>query len=236
MSSMTPPRAILFDKDGTLLDYWASWSPVNRAAAMLAARGDPAFAVRLLEVGGVAADGRVADPQSVLAAGSARDIARAWVAAGAAFAVPRLTRDLDDLFRAAVGDMIPVGDLAVVLGSLAARGVALGIASSDGEAAIRDTVERFGLRPIIRFVAGWDSGYGSKPEPGMVHAFCSAVGVEPRDIAVVGDTLHDLEMGRSAGCGLTVGVLTGTGTRDVLAATADLVLDDICGLEAALYG
>ena len=39
---MTPLRAILFDKDGTLLDYEASWGPINVAAADLAARSDAA--------------------------------------------------------------------------------------------------------------------------------------------------------------------------------------------------
>jgi phosphoglycolate phosphatase len=233
---MITPEAILFDKDGTLVDYWASWGPVNRAAVSLAAKGDTALARRLFQVGGVDEAGRAADAHALLAAGSARDIARIWVAAGARFTVPELTRALDDLFRASVADMVPVGDLAALLGSLKRRGLRLGIASSDGEAAIRDTVARFGLDAAIDFVAGYDSGHGPKPEPGMVRAFCRAVGVEPSAVAMVGDTLHDLEMGRAAGCGLVVGVLTGTGTRDSLAEMADLVIDDIHGLEAVLFG
>ena len=231
-----PPRAVLFDKDGTLLDYWASWGPVNRAAVALAADGDTALAARLFRVGGVDDSGRAASAGSLLAAGSAHDIARIWVAAGARFTVPALTRALDELFRASVADMVPVGDLPDILGRLRRRGLVLGIASSDGEAAIRLTVERFGLGELIAFVAGYDSGHGPKPEPGMVHAFCRAVGVTPAEVAMVGDTLHDLEMGAAAGCGLKIGVLTGTGTRDVLAEAADLVLDDIAALEAALFG
>ena len=233
---MTPPRAILFDKDGTLLDYWASWGPINRAAAELAAAGDPTFAARLLAVGGVDQSGRAASPDSLLAAGSAHDIARIWVAAGAGFTVPALTRALDDLFRASVADVVPVGDLAAILGGLKARGLALGIASSDGEAAIRATVERFSLADFVDFVAGYDSGHGPKPEPGMVRAFCRATGIPPSEVAMVGDTLHDLEMGHAAGCGLKIGVLTGTGTRDRLGEFADLVLDGIFDLERALFG
>lgn len=233
---MTPLRAILFDKDGTLLDYWASWGPINVAAADLAARGDAARAARFLAVGGVDGAGRAASAHSVLAAGSANDIARAWVEAGADFGVDELTTALDDLFCASVGDVVPVGDLAAILGGLKRRGLALGIASSDGEAAIRATVARFGLGDLVDFVAGWDSGHGPKPEPGMVHAFCRAVGVAPAEVAMVGDTLHDLAMGRAAGVGLRVGVLTGTGTADVLGREADLVLAGIHDLEAALFG
>ncbi len=232
---MQPPRAILFDKDGTLLDYWASWGPINRAAAKLASRDDPAFAARLLAVGGVDETGRGASADSLLAAGSAHDIARLWVAAGAGFTVPTLTRALDDLFHASVADVVPVGDLPAILGGLKRRGLALGIASSDGEAAIRATVERFGLSGLVDFVAGYDSGHGPKPEPGMVHAFCRSTGLAPADVAMVGDTLHDLEMGRAAGCGLKIGVLTGTGTREVLGEHADLVLDGIADLDGALF-
>lgn len=232
---MAPPKAILFDKDGTLLDYWASWGPINRAAAKLAARGDSAFEARLLAVGGVDESGRAASADSLLAAGSAHDIARIWVAAGAAFTVPELTRDLDALFRASVADVVPVGDLAAILGGLKRRGLALGIASSDGEAAIRLTVERFGLADLVDFVAGYDSGHGPKPEPGMVRGFCRATGLAPADVAMVGDTLHDLEMGHAAGCGLKIGVLTGTGTRDTLGGLADLIIDGIFDLERSLF-
>lgn len=230
------PKAILFDKDGTLLDYWASWGPINRAAAQLAARGDARLAAHLLAVGGVDGGGRArADTHSVLAAGSARDIAKLWVAAGARFGEDELAGALDGLFLASVGAVVPVGDLSAILGRLAARGLALGIASSDGEAAIRATAERFGLAPHIAFVAGYDSGHGPKPEPGMVHAFCRAVGCVPSEVAMVGDTLHDLAMGQAAGVGLRIGVLTGTGTRESLGAQADLVLESIAEIEGTVF-
>jgi phosphoglycolate phosphatase len=41
-------------------------------------------------------------------------------------------------------------------------------------------------------------------------------------------------MGYAAGCGLKVGVLTGTSDRATLATAADLVLDSIAELEAVL--
>ena len=42
----------------------------------------------------------------------------------------------------------------------------------------------------------------------MVLGFCEAVEVAPGEVAVVGDAVHDLAMGRAAGVGLTVGVLS----------------------------
>jgi phosphoglycolate phosphatase len=47
---------------------------------------------------------------------------------------------------------------------------------------------------------------------------------------VVGDNNHDLHMGRNAGAGLTVAVLTGTGSRESLSEASDHCLDDITEL------
>ncbi|HEY9538635.1 MAG TPA: HAD hydrolase-like protein, partial [Kiloniellaceae bacterium] len=63
---------------------------------------------------------------------------------------------------------------------------------------------------------------------------CAAAGLDPAAVAVVGDSRHDLEMGRRAGCGLLVGVLTGTSSRDDLAPHAHHVIDSIAELEALL--
>jgi phosphoglycolate phosphatase len=51
---------------------------------------------------------------------------------------------------------------------------------------------------------------------------------------VVGDNMHDLEMGRGAGAGLLVGVLTGTSGEADLAPLADHVIADITLLSALL--
>ena len=59
----------------------------------------------------------------------------------------------------------------------------------------------------FEFRAGCDSGHGAKPEPGMGLAFAKAAGLDPADCAIIGDSIHDLEMGRRAGFGLRVGVL-----------------------------
>ena len=45
-------RGILFDKDGTLLDYHATWMPLNWQAARTAANGNETLAERLMISGG----------------------------------------------------------------------------------------------------------------------------------------------------------------------------------------
>lgn len=231
---MAHPLAILFDKDGTLIDYHKSWSAVNRAAAALAARGDSAMAERLLEIGGFDLGQGRTKPDTLLAAGSAADIARAWHSEGSPIAVDELERALDDLFQDVVATAVPVTDLAGLFTRLKARGYRLGIASSDSERAIRGTVERFRLESLVDFVAGYDSGFGSKPEAGMLLAFCRAVSVRPEEAVMVGDNTHDMAMALAGGAGLKVGVLTGTGTRASLEACCDVCIDSIALLEELL--
>ena len=68
----------------------------------------------------------------------------------------------------------------------------------------------------------------------MVLGFCKAVGLDPSQVAVIGDNNHDLHMAASAGAGLKVAVLTGTGSPATLEAMADHLLGDITGIETLL--
>jgi phosphoglycolate phosphatase len=156
------------------------------------------------------------------------------VKSGAPYELAELTGALDDLFCAAVADMVPVTDLSVLFGRFKSRGFKLGIASSDSEAAVLATAAVFGIDDKIDFVAGYDSGHGSKPDPTVLAAFCRSVGLAPHEVAVIGDNTHDVGMARAGGAGLSIGVLTGTGTRDSLSPLSDVCLDSICDIETLL--
>ena len=228
---------ILFDKDGTLLDYHRTWMPVNREAALAAAGGDRALSERLLVLAGYdAAEDRVL-ADSPLAAWSTAEIAELWATEVPGSSGAALTPVMEAIF---VGSgrtgAVPVTDLAALFGRFKARGLALGVATHDSHAGAEGSLAPFGVLEQLDFVAGYDSGHGTKPGPGMVQGFCAATGLRPGDVAVVGDNLHDLDMGRSAGAALAIGVLTGTSGAADLAAHADHVLDDIGALEALLEG
>ncbi len=65
-------------------------------------------------------------------------------------------------------------------------------------------------------------------------AFCRHTGLDPAEVAVVGDSNHDMHMGLNAGVGLTVGVLSGTGSRASLEEAADVCLQDVTELAELL--
>lgn len=226
-----PVSAILFDKDGTLFDFTASWANWTRSVIGVLSDGDAARARALADVLDFDLDTARFAPTSISIAGT--------LAEQAAALAPILPDQSEEEVRAyldrAAGraDMVPAAPLGPLMDRLLARGLTLGIATNDAEQAARRHLDRAGIMDRFAFVAGYDSGYDAKPEPGMCLAFARAIGRDPGNIVMVGDSLHDLHAGRAAGM-RTVGVLTGTADRATLAPMADAVLASIADLPAWL--
>ena len=223
---------VLFDKDGTLFDFEQTWGGVARDLLGFLVPDDRAGQAELgAALGFDPGTGRFA-PGSVLVGGSALDIAAAIVQRVPGVDLAALERLGNAAAQSLQGaSLVPaVADLGALLDGLAARGLALGVATNDGERAARLHLGHTGVLDRFAFIAGYDSGHGMKPDPGMVLAFARACGVAPGDIVMVGDSVHDLGAGRAAGVRLTIGVLTGPAREADLSALADVVLPSIAAL------
>jgi phosphoglycolate phosphatase len=221
-------RGILFDKDGTLIDYWRTWVPINREAALYAARGDKQLAEELLRLGGHdPVTGRVT-PGTPLAAGDFMDIALAFAAHADVAPANELVAGIERIFcvGGAQHSVLIEGARATLI-ELKRRGFRLGLATNDSGAGLQASLAEHDILELFDFAAGCDSGFGSKPDPRMVFGFCQAVGLERKEVAVVGDAVHDLAMGRAAGAGLCIGVLSGTSGGADLQGYADLIVDSV---------
>ncbi len=237
MAGAMPIRGLLFDKDGTLFDYFGMWQPAYRQAAESLARsaGDHGLATRLLSIGGYDnASGRL-DPASPLACATVDEIIELWRAEPALAAVTDVAERVNRMFRAhATGRPRPLADLDALFRRLRRRRLRLGVATSDTTANARDGLHGLGLGDLLDFIAGYDAGFGEKPDPGPVHAFCAHTGLECAEVAVVGDAVADLTMARAAGVGMVVGVLSGVSPRRSLQPLADHVLDSVADIESLL--
>ncbi len=225
---------ILFDKDGTLIDYAATWDPANWRAAHFFADGRQDVAEALMAAGGWDRENDRMLPGSPLVAGTVEEIAAIWTSV-----LPPHKRDeraMASLLHVMMATDIasePLTDLHGLFGTLRGLGLRLGVATNDTMAGAEATLGPLEVMDQLDFVAGYDSGHGAKPGPGMVLAFADHIGADPAAVMMVGDSTHDLEAGRAAGS-VTVGVLSGDAPEEVLAPFADHILADIAGLPSLL--
>lgn len=228
-------RGLLFDKDGTLLDFEASWSGVYRQLCLDLTGGDVQAAEAMLIAGGFDPVAGRFRAGCVLAAGHTLDIVRAWYPVLEGAAQKAMVERIDRVFyENGMISSVPVAGLEDTLRELAEAGFLMGVATNDGTAATRAALEALGIARYLPHVFGYDSVKRPKPAPDIVHAFSRSIGVPPAEIAVIGDNPHDLQMARSAGAGAAIGVLTGNSMRDDLAPLADAVLDSVRDLPAWL--
>lgn len=238
MSAAAVLRGILFDKDGTLIDFRATWIPAYVGVAdEMASRlgGSTALAHTLLGRLGYHADADEFTDDSLLLWATNEDIAAAWSAtpeiAGRLDVREIVLRHFADLERYPPQ---PVGDLPGLFHRLRRRGLRLGMATMDDTAIAHATVALLGIDHCLDFVVGADAGFGEKPQPGMVHAFCAACELTPAEVLVVGDTAADLLMARNAGCARAIAVRTGAMPLRRLEALADDILDSVQDIERLL--
>jgi phosphoglycolate phosphatase len=223
---------LLFDKDGTLFDFRISWGRWAQGFLAQIAQ-DAAHAERLGRAIGFDPTTGSFAPDSPVIAATAADIAAALAPELPGVTVAELTDRIDA--SAAQAPMSQAVPLAPLMASLRERGLRLGVATNDSEAPARQHLQNHGITACFDFIAGYDSGYGAKPGPGMCLAFARQLGLDPARVAMVGDSRHDLEAGRAAGM-RTIAVLTGIARREELAPHADVVLTDIGEIPGWLSG
>lgn len=223
---MTSIAGILFDKDGTLFDFHATWSGWTGDFLANLSRSED-HAVALAEAVRYDRAERRFLPDSPFIAGSVED----WMST----ILPHLPWHDRETLRShiletsALARQVPVAPLDPLLGSLRADGYRLGVATNDGIKPATRQLRDAGIESHFDFVAGYDSGWGAKPAPGMLLAFSEQTGIAPGAVAMIGDSRHDLQAARAAGM-RPVAVLTGFATEADLAPLADVVLPSIADL------
>lgn len=220
----TAIKGLLFDKDGTLFDFHATWGVWCSGFIRDISDGDTTLARDLSEVLEYDLDRSAFRESARFIAGTIDDILDPMLAI-----LPTWRRDdlMQHIFQSgSAAKQVPVVALVPLLQRLKGNALTIGVATNDHEMPARAHLRSVEILEFFDFVSGSDSGYGAKPEPGMLLGFCEATGLAPQQVAMVGDSTHDLRAGRAAGM-VNIGVLTGPARAEELEPFADVVFPDI---------
>ena len=187
-------QGILFDKDDTLIDLAAFCrKPIYMTAAYLSqhmGKGtDEGWIERLAEASGFRGDTLLADAPIV--SGTNRDLMEAWRAVlrtGGMQLSEELAQNALDYLQWACehhGNLKARADLPALLQKLMARGIRLGVATSDDYLPTVQCLRALGVAHLFDAVFGADRVPNPKPAPDIARMFCSQYGLLPEQVAMV---------------------------------------------------
>jgi phosphoglycolate phosphatase len=121
----------------------------------------------------------------------------------------------------------PLTDIRHLFTHIQKRGIKIAIATTDDRGPTEAMLRAFGVTDLVDTMVCADDGINAKPAPDMVTTICQRLSIDARKAIVVGDTVADMQMARSAGVGYVIGVLSGVGQLEHLTPLADLLIDTI---------
>ncbi|GJM38766.1 MAG: phosphatase [Acidimicrobiales bacterium] len=221
MPSSRPIRGVVFDKDGTLLDFHATWDAAFGTVLAEFAGDDPDLVAQVDRVLGFdRVAGTILVDSPFVADSSAQFADKLAVLIGRQVGDVTLVAAIDDaITRHMPAVPTPEAGAGELLGALRARGIPMAVATNDNAERAATQMAQLGWQDHFTAIYGVESGFGEKPAPGMVEAAATAMGLAPADVAMVGDSSTDMGAGRDAGATTVL-----YGGRPDLVDVADVVI------------
>ncbi len=234
-------QMIIFDKDGTLMDFDAFWGTVSRHAVtdmltqlqLSADLLDPLLA-------SIGYKNGITDVQGVLCWGTYRLMGEAMhdalTAAGVACDQEEVVRLTYDTYHkhADKGEIRPACEnMGEVLKTLIRQDRALAVVTTDGPVITRQCLEEMDIGPLFSAVCTADGVLPPKPDPYCIDAICEQFHLTKDEIVMVGDTLTDIKFARNGGIRVIAVAKTEEG-RAFLGQQADVAVPDISHVATVL--
>ena len=241
-----PARCVVFDKDGTLIDFHAVWGPrLVRGGEALAAKtglGDD-FINHLYRASGYDADAGRTLGQGPLATAPLHQFS---VIVASVLFQHGLTWDQalalskDHMGSAMTAtptahEIIPRGAIGESLKRLVDAQIPAAIATTDNRLATEIMLHELRLEPLFTDVRCGDDDGPVKPDIAVLNGIAYSQQLDVSELVMVGDTVSDLTMARRAGAALCVGITGGAGSPEELQPHADVLIGDISEIRPAPY-
>lgn len=227
-------RAIIFDKDGTLLDFDAFWISVADAAVsdiLKAVNADESLADECLAA--IGTDGKSASLDGILCKGTYGQMANAFydVLKKANCSIERdtLNNVVIKAFRDNIshGKVVPAcNDITDVFKRLEKMGIKTAVVTTDDRYVTEKCLDALGIKDFFCRIYTDDGIHPAKPNPYYINRFCTDEGLERSEILMVGDTLTDMNFAENGGI-MSVGVSKTDEGKQLLLPKASFVTDDI---------
>ena len=230
-------KGIIFDKDGTLLDFDAFWVKVSVAAIreFLNEMGaKPVDVSEILTAFGIR-DGRT-DTNGVLCKGTYEQMGQIVysILMKHGISVPQdvVTCRVEAAYlqNAEAGEVRPTcPDLVEVLTGLKSKGLKLAIVTTDQPHITNQCLEKLGIGRLFDRVYTDDGQTPTKPNPHCAWDFCREFGLNREQVVMVGDTLTDMSFAKNAGI-MGVGLAADDRAKAELLPYADTVISALSHL------
>lgn len=229
--------AIIFDKDGTLIDFDAFWVAISAKAVktFLHAIDRTDIPVeRLLAAFGVQ-DG-VADIDGVLCKGTYEQMGRIMHTVlceyGCVFTCEQVTKQMVDIYADCTdaGVIKPnCSRLVDVLCELKRRGKKLALVTTDNADITKKCLQMLNVAHLFDKIYTDDGKIPLKPHPFCAQDFSRLTGIETKRMVMVGDTMTDVLFAENAGMPM-VALVKNERSRALLEPTATAVITDLSEL------
>ncbi len=230
-------KGILFDKDGTLIDFslWrdAGIKTIKSIMSEYNLKDEKLFE-ELKKSIGITENG--AEPFGALAYRSHEDLA-----AELHFVLNKY-RSIDLCeFQSHVVELIrqevlrddvefkEMTDIRALYEHLSLKGIKMGMATADSHKSAMHMVNKLNLNDCFDFIGSNDGIMKQKPNKDMCMRFCSMYGLAPNEVAIVGDSYNDMVFAKNSGS-VGVGVLSGVSCKINLKDVANIIVPTIDSL------
>lgn len=227
-------KMIVFDKDGTLLDFDSFWVTVSRLAVgdlLTELRADSALAEPLLTALGI--QGGVTAVDGVLCYGTYAQMGEVlWQTLtdhGVSCDRDEVVELTEKTYHAHAmdGEVKPTCEnLKKVLGHFLGEGRTLALVTTDGPRMTRYCLEKLDIGPYFSAICTDDGMFPPKPDPLCIEVLCEQFGLAKDELVMVGDTMTDVTFAKNGGIRVIALAKTEEG-RNHFAGKADAIVAGI---------